>query len=126
MLAFQGTLTLVRTLCEDSDDSPRVQNLMEAAKHARANMPVGIMSFLWPAVRGTLRAMRGDIEPGVIGSVGCRTAGEVLGDMLGSAKDALTEGSDDARNVAAVLAAATYEDTIRRRVRESRSLQPRT
>jgi len=43
-----------------------------------------------------------------------RVAGEVIADMLGSAKEALGEGSDGAKNVAAVLTAAAYEDTIRK------------
>ena len=43
-----------------------------------------------------------------------RASGEVLGDFLGLAKAALDDGGDDQKNVAAVLVAASFEDTIRR------------
>jgi hypothetical protein len=43
-----------------------------------------------------------------------RVSGEVLGDFLSLAKAALADGGDDQKNVAAVLVAASFEDTIRR------------
>ena len=65
-------------------------------------------------VFGALRAMKSDIESGVLGNIERRGAGYVLADMLGLAKEALATNSDPARNVAAVLAAASFEDTIRK------------
>jgi hypothetical protein len=43
---------------------------------------------------------------------------DVLSDFLQLARTALDENSEDAKNVAAVLAAAAYEDTIRRIAKE--------
>ncbi len=43
-----------------------------------------------------------------------RISGTRTGDVIGLAKDALNEGGDRSKNVAAVLAAAAYEDTMRR------------
>jgi AraC-like DNA-binding protein len=62
---------------------------------------------------GTLRALRADVDAGLVGRIAQRAAGEVLGDMLGLAKEAPGDGSDAAKNVAAVLTAAAYEDAIR-------------
>ena len=51
---------------------------------------------------------------GTVGSLALRGAGASLGDILGLAKEALEGGSGNSKNVAAVLAAAAYEDTLRR------------
>jgi len=67
-----------------------------------------------PAIQGTLQALKDDIEAGLVGDLRRRAAGEVIVDMLGLSKEALKDGRDGAKNVAAVLAAAAYEDTIRR------------
>ena len=97
---------------------PQVQMLLDAAKQAvsspRGDMGWKYREFVLPAVRGSLRAMKADVESGMIGNIERRGSGAVLADMLGLAKDALAQGSDGAKNVAAVLAAASYEDTIRR------------
>ena len=58
--------------------------------------------------------MRGDIEADLIGNLRRHAIGEVLSDMLLLAKEALEEGTDGSKKVAAVLAAVAYEDTIRR------------
>ena len=67
-----------------------------------------------PVLRGALRALRHDVESGLVGQITLRAAGEMLGDMLGLAKEALRENDENRKNIAAVLVAATYEDTIRR------------
>ena len=69
---------------------------------------------VWPAVVGALQAMRRDLEDGLLGNLERRGAGEVLADMLGLAKEALSGGTDGAKNVAAVLTAAAFEDTVRK------------
>jgi hypothetical protein len=78
------------------------------------NTEYAYVLYLWPAVKRTLEAMKGDIESGLVGDIQRRTAGEVVSDMVGLAKEALGDGSKGAKNVAAVLAAAAYEDTLRR------------
>ncbi len=115
--AMQGTLTLSRLLYGSTDETPQVQTLVKAAQKAREQKQVVAFSFyetVWPAVRGTLGAMKADVEAGLVGNIERRAAGEIVADMLGLAKEALAEGSDGAKNVAAVLAAAAYEDTIRK------------
>lgn len=43
-----------------------------------------------------------------------RAVGEVIGDMLGFAKEALAEEDEGRKNVAAVLTAAAFEDVVRK------------
>jgi hypothetical protein len=111
---YQGTLTLVTALYGTT--SHQAQTLLRADTQARKYVGDFSGSFpgvVLPVITGILRAMRADIEAGLIGNVAQRAAGEVLGDMLGLAKEAMALSTESAKNVAAVLTAAAYEDTIR-------------
>lgn len=114
--AMQGAVTIAQLLY-GSEASPQVQSILKTAQQARDDDRAVSWAFLqivWPTVQGSLRAMRADVEAGLIGNIERRAAGEVIADMLGLAKEALAEGTDGAKNVAAVLAAAAFEDTIRK------------
>lgn len=63
---------------------------------------------------GTLRNLRKEIQAGLIGNIRQQISGEVLTDFLRLAKLALEEPGEGPKNVAAVLAAALFEDTLRR------------
>jgi hypothetical protein len=71
-------------------------------------------NFAWSDLQGILRGIKADVETGLLGTVERRVSGEVIADMLLLAKEALADGSEGAKNVAAVLTAASYEDTIRK------------
>lgn len=58
--------------------------------------------------------MKRDIEAGLIGTLSQQITGDVLTDFIQLARTTLNRNGDDAKNVAAVLAAAAFEDTIRR------------
>ncbi|MBP7619916.1 MAG: hypothetical protein KA745_03005 [Gemmatimonadales bacterium] len=112
-----GALTLARALYGDADETPQVHILMKAAQVAREkkeNLAIAFTRAVMPAAKGALRAMRAEVEQGLVGNVERRAAGEVLGDMLALAKEALREGTTDTKDVAAVLTAAAYEDALRR------------
>jgi hypothetical protein len=99
----------------DQPESRQVHTLMKAAQFARdqkMNLSISFFRNVWPAVLGSLRGMRGDVEAGLVGDIERRAAGEVLADMLSLAKAALEEPRS--LNVAAVLVAASFEDTIRK------------
>lgn len=64
--------------------------------------------------KGVLNNVKTEIEKGFIGSLQKTITGDVLTDFLQLARAALGEEGDDAKNVAAVLTAALFEDTIRR------------
>lgn len=64
--------------------------------------------------QGTLKNIKREIEAGLTGSLRHQIASEVLTDLIQLARTVLTEQGEGAKNVAAVLAAAAFEDTIRR------------
>jgi hypothetical protein len=61
--------------------------------------------------KGILRSMASDIRAGRMGSIRLEYQGQVFADFINVAKAALAEGTKD---VAAVLAAAALEDTLKR------------
>lgn len=63
---------------------------------------------------GALQSLKYEIEQGLVGNLRREITGEVLGDLLQLAKATLDEGVGASKNVAAVLVAAAFEDTIRR------------
>lgn len=65
-------------------------------------------------VEGALLNMKAELEAGIVGSLQKTITGGVLTDFLQLARAALAEKGDNAKNVAAVLAASLFEDTIRR------------
>ena len=63
---------------------------------------------------GALKNLKREIEAGLTGSLRQQVTGEVLTDFIQLARAVLNQQTDGAKNVAAVLAAAAFEDTIRR------------
>src|ERR1700730_3389886 len=63
---------------------------------------------------GALRNLKGEVETGLIGNLRLEITGEVLSDFLLLAKSSLDEGTEEGKNVSAVLTAAAFEDLIRR------------
>jgi hypothetical protein len=63
---------------------------------------------------GALRTLKREVETGLIGNLRLEVTGEVLSDFLQLAKSSLDEGTEDGKNVSAVLTAAAFEDLIRR------------
>jgi hypothetical protein len=66
------------------------------------------------ALEGALISVKDELDGGLIGDLQKRIASDVLTDFIQLARAVLSESGDNAKNVAAVLAAAAYEDTIRR------------
>ena len=64
--------------------------------------------------RGTLRNLKREIEGRLTGNLRQQITGEVLTDLVQFSRTVLVEQGDWAKNVAAVLAAAAFEDSIRR------------
>ncbi len=63
---------------------------------------------------GALRTLKRETETGLIDNLRREITGEVLSDFLQLARSALDEGTEDGKNVSAVLTAAAFEDLIRR------------
>ena len=111
---YQATLTLLHLV--HGPDNVQARLLASAAEKARKSQFAQDIAFaeVWPVVVGTLRTLRTDVRAGLVGNLMRRGMGVVLVDMLSLAKQALDDGQDGAKNVAAVLCAAAYEDAIRR------------
>jgi len=60
---------------------------------------------------GILRSIENDLKSGLIGSLQAKYQAEVFGDILSAAKSAL---ETDQKDVAAVLASAAFEDSIKK------------
>lgn len=105
---LQGTLTLMVAVY--GSDSHQVGILMDPAKK---RFPMDYLAVV-KAAKGALQNLKAELEAGAIGSLRQRMAGDVLTDFIQLARTVLDDPSDKAKNVAAVLTAAAFEDTIRR------------
>src|SRR2546422_102685 len=74
--------------------------------------------LLTDAVQGVLANLEQEVSAGLLSSVERRVTSDVLSDLIKLARIALDEGTDGAKNVAAVLAAAAFEDALRRIAKE--------
>jgi hypothetical protein len=90
---------------------------VEAAKQLREDIQASNWSvtakagFVIRQCHGVLRSYASDIKGGRLGSLRLEFQGQVFADFVNAAKTAMSEGSKD---VAAVLAAAALEDTLKR------------
>ena len=64
--------------------------------------------------RGAIVNAKAELEAGLVGSLRFQETGEVLANLVGLGKEILAAGTEAAKNVAAVLIAAAFEDSIRR------------
>jgi hypothetical protein len=70
--------------------------------------------LLTDAVAGALTNLEEEVRGGLLAAIERRVTSDVLSDFVQLARAALAETGDGAKNVAAVLAAAAFEDTLRR------------
>jgi hypothetical protein len=106
----QGTVSLLSLVYGQS--SAQVQQLNAKLKELYADASSDYIAA--EVAQGVLRNLKREIESGLPGNLGQQITGEVLSDLIQLSKAALEEKIDGAKNVAAVLAAAAFEDTIRR------------
>ncbi len=87
---------------------------IEKQETAKARGTVFGVIEICQAVWGVLRSIKAEVEAGLISSLRQQVIGEVLTDFIQLSRAVLEQPGDGAKNVAAVLAAAAFEDTIRR------------
>ena len=110
---FNGALSAMVTLYGPT--SPQVQMLAKDGELLRSKFyGAGLADELFVLARGAIQNLKAELDAGFVGSLQRSITSDVLTDFLQLARIALDEKGDDAKNVAAVLAAALYEDTIRR------------
>ncbi len=112
---YQGALGMLGlTHGENSNQAAALRDAV--ASHQKNNKEHNIQAARETAQSaiGALRNLKSEVENGLVGSLRQEVTGEVLGDLLQLGKATLDEGTDNSKNVAAVLVAAAFEDTIRR------------
>lgn len=86
---------------------------------ALAKSKVGILAAeLRRYAQGVIRNAKAELEAGLVGNLRLEVTGEVLSDLVGIGKEILSEGTESAKNVAAVMIAAAFEDLLRRMAAE--------
>jgi hypothetical protein len=111
---FHGTISVLSAAYGTDSEQVKTISQIAAATIIKNYSNDVLVQYLVPALRGALRNLKAELDAGFVGTLRKRIAGDVLSDFIQLAKVALDESGDDAKNVAAVLAAAAYEDTIRR------------
>jgi hypothetical protein len=85
--------------------SPHYTNFLDSFRECRGTTDAVL------ALRGVFLSAKDDFDGGYVFNVDLRVSGEVFGDFVSLAKQALSEGHKD---VAAVLACAALEDALKR------------
>jgi hypothetical protein len=110
----QGTVSLLSLIYGRSSAQLQQLNAKLTEVYAYNASPDYKDALAADAAQGVLRNLKREIESGLTGNLRQQITGEVLSDLIQLSKAALDEKNDGAKNVAAVLAAAAFEDTIRR------------
>ena len=112
---LEGALSLIAAVY--GAECNQVVALREVAKSVQ-NRKDGRFSYhaqdIAAAARGALASLKGELAAGAVGSLQRRFEGGVLTDFIQLARLVLEEAGENPKNVAAVFAAAAYEDTLRR------------
>jgi hypothetical protein len=106
-------------------NSVQVRAYMQGADNISRNKKEGLAHQLFMHARGAISRTVLDLENGVVTNLRTSIQGELLGDLIGLAKEALSRNTDETKNVAAVLSAAAFEDSIRRLAAEKAGVQDR-
>lgn len=113
--SYNGTITLMQALYgADSSQEQALSTYIEKLRGTSpADAPYTIQMSI-SAIKGALTSIKAELDSGFIGTLRGRLTGETLTDFIKLTRTVLEEANDDAKNVAAVLAAAAFEDVIRR------------
>jgi hypothetical protein len=79
-------------------------------KPGTGSVPVQLCSH----ARGAITNAKAELKAGLVGNLRVQVTGEVLADLVSLGKEILAGGTEAAKNVAAVLIAAAFEDLMRR------------
>lgn len=116
---ISGTQSLMEIIHGPS--SPRISAFLEQVRAVRDASERHLRFRLHDAAdvaEGVLQSLEAEISAGLVGNIAQQAAGDVVGDFIRLARAALDAAGEGSKNVGAVLAAAAYEDTIRRMGRE--------
>jgi hypothetical protein len=111
----QGTLTLMRAMYGPSSSQENVWRAsLDQIRGIHHPGATSVLTQSGAAIRGALQTMLEEVDSGFIGSLRDAITGEVLSDLVKLSRKVLEESPVVGKDVAAVLTAAAFEDTIRR------------
>jgi hypothetical protein len=110
---LEGTITVTRAAYGDNDE--RLGDIRSNAQAYFKHDPSAeyAITHCMQVCGGVLANLKEEIGAGLLGSVETCVTGDVLSDVVGLARLVLQEQGDDPRNVAAVLTAAAFEDSLK-------------
>jgi hypothetical protein len=111
----QGTLSLMHAMY-GTDSSQEIAwrlSLDQIRGKAPLNDP-NVQKQMVEATRGVLQIMLQEIDSGLIGTIRTAITAEILSDIIRLAHSNLRESGEMGKDVAAVLTAAAFDNTIRR------------
>jgi hypothetical protein len=112
---YNGTLSIMLALYgPESSQQKALQTYIEALRNKGHPQSDHTIHGIVNAILGVLTSIKAELDSGFIGSLRATLTGEVLTDFIKLAHATLDQSGDDAKNVAAVLAAAAFEDVLRR------------
>ncbi len=112
---YHGTLGIMLALYgTDSSQEKALRASIERLTNKDHPSASYVINNSVAAIGGVLAAIKAELDSGFIGSLRATLTGEVLTDFIKLARMTLEESGDDAKNVAAVLAAAAFEDVLRK------------
>jgi hypothetical protein len=116
--AFNGALTLM--IDAYGHDSEHVAILLKRRDEIASGRKTDVIRWveITNVVKGMLENLHREVEDDLLTSLERRVESDVLSDLVQLARAVLEAPGDGPKNVAAVLTAAAYEDTLRRIARE--------
>ncbi len=112
---YHGTLGIMLALYgTNSSQEKALRTSIEMLINKEAPSSPFVINNSVAAIGGVLAAIKAELDSGFIGSLRATLTGEVLTDFIKLARMTLEESGDDAKNVTAVLAAAAFEDVLRK------------
>jgi hypothetical protein len=111
---IHGTLTVVRAMYGANSSQEVVWRAsLERIRIEHQNSDPIVLNRSIAATRGVLQALLQEIDSGFIGSLRTAVTSEILGSFIKLAHGVLDEFGENGKDVAAVLTAAAFRDTIR-------------
>jgi hypothetical protein len=95
-------------------NSMQVRAYLQGVEHIAKSKQGGLAHNSFMHARGVISNTISELENGLVANLRTSIQGELLGDLVELSKEALSENTDQTKNVAAVLAAAAFEDCLRR------------
>ena len=112
---YHGTLGIMLALYgPKSSQENALRTYLETLSKKYSAASSHVIDSSVSAISGVLASIKAELDAGFIGSLRATLTGEVLTDFIKLGRATLDEAGDGAKNVAAVLAAAAFEDVLRK------------